>query len=47
MRNIFEEYGSSINTLFSVLYHTLQGKKVPHNEVVQKQSNYILLFSPI
>ncbi len=27
---------ASINTLFNVLYHTLQGKKVPYNDVVQK-----------
>ncbi len=27
---------ASVNTLFNVLYHTLQGKKVPYNDVVQK-----------
>ena len=31
-----EQNASSINTLFNVLYHTLQGKKVPYNDVVQK-----------
>lgn len=36
MSNIYDRYRSSINTLFSVLYTTLQGKKVPHNDVVQK-----------
>lgn len=46
MRNIFEEYGSSINTLFSVLYHTLQGKKVPHNEVVQKAKQLYPIILP-
>lgn len=36
MSNIYDQYGASINTLFSVLYASLQGKKVPHNDVVQK-----------
>jgi hypothetical protein len=36
MNNIYEQYSASINTLFSVLYATLQGKKIPHNDVVQK-----------
>lgn len=31
-----DQYRASINTLFSVLYSSLQGKKVPHNDVVQK-----------
>ncbi len=31
-----EKYGASISTLFSVLYSTLKGKKVLHNDVVQK-----------
>lgn len=36
MSNISDRYVSEINTLFRVLYTTLQGKKVPHMDVVQK-----------
>ena len=36
MSKIYDQYRTSINTLFGVLYATLQGKKVPHNDVVQK-----------
>ncbi len=36
MSDTLEQYSSSINTLFTVLYATLQGKKVPHSDVVQK-----------
>lgn len=36
MSNIYDQCGAAINTLFSVLYASLQGKKVPHNDVVQK-----------
>ena len=36
MIDLYEKYGASINTLHSVLYRTLQGKKVPHSDVIQK-----------
>ena len=36
MSNANDNYVSEINTLFGVLYHVLQGQKVPHNDVVQK-----------
>ena len=36
MANIKEKYATSINTLFYVLYQTLQGEKVPHKDVAQK-----------
>lgn len=36
MGNRLEQYASSINTLFTVLFSTLQAKKVPYNDVVQK-----------
>lgn len=36
MSNIYDKHSASLNTLFRVLYATLQGKKVPHNDVVQK-----------
>lgn len=35
-----------INTLFNVLYHTLQGKKVPHNDVVQKAKQLYPIILP-
>lgn len=36
MGNYKEEYASDISTLYDVLYSALQGKKLPHNDVVQK-----------
>lgn len=36
MGNRLEQYASSINTLFTVLFSTLQAKKVPYIDVVQK-----------
>lgn len=36
MISVCEQYRKEINTLFSVLYTTLKGEKVPHNDVVQK-----------
>ena len=36
MESNLDKRGASINTLFNVLYQTLQGKKVPYNDVVQK-----------
>lgn len=36
MNSIYEKFGTSINTLFGTLYSTLQGKKVPYNEVLQR-----------
>lgn len=40
------EHISSINTLFNVLYQTLQGKKVPHNDVVQKAKQLFPIILP-
>lgn len=36
MSDIYGQNSSSVNTLFSVLYASLQGKKVPYNDVLQK-----------
>ena len=46
MSNIYDQYGASINTLFSVLYASLQGKKVPHNDVVQKAKQLYPIILP-
>lgn len=46
MKNIFEEHGASINTLFNVLYQTLQGKKVPHNDVIMKTKQLYPIILP-
>lgn len=44
--NIEEKYATSINTLFYVLYQTLQGEKVPHNDVVQKAKQLYPIILP-
>lgn len=36
MNNLPKINGEAVNNLFAVLYAALQGKKVPHNDVVQK-----------
>lgn len=46
MNNIYDQYGPSVNTLFSVLYASLQGKKVPHNDVVQKAKQLYPIILP-
>lgn len=46
MESNYENHGSSINTLFNVLYHTLQGKKVPYNDVVQKVKQLFPIILP-
>lgn len=46
MMNIEEKYATSINTLFYVLYQTLQGEKVPHNDVVQKAKQLYPIILP-
>ena len=46
MNSFFEEYSPSINTLFNVLYHTLQGKKVPYVDVVQKAKQLFPIILP-
>ncbi len=46
MAGISEKYSASINTLFNVLYQTLQGKKVPHNDVVQKAKQLYPIILP-
>lgn len=46
MDSSFEQYGASVNTLFNVLYHTLQGKKVPYNDVVQKAKQLFPIILP-
>jgi len=46
MSNMYDQYGASINTLFSVLYASLQGKKVPHNDVVQKTKQLYPIILP-
>lgn len=46
MINNFEKSESSINTLFNVLYHTLQGKKVPYNDVIQKVKELFPIILP-
>jgi len=46
MNNLYGQYGASINTLFSVLYASLQGKKVPHNDVVQKAKQLYPIILP-
>lgn len=46
MESNYEKHGASINTLFNVLYHTLQGKKVPYNDVVQKVKQLFPIILP-
>ena len=46
MERTSERYSASINTLFSVLYHTLQGKKVPYTDVVQKVKQLFPIILP-
>ena len=46
MESNFEKHLASINTLFNVLYHTLQGKKVPYNDVVQKAKQLFPIILP-
>lgn len=46
MESNYEKHGASINTLSNVLYHTLQGKKVPYNDVVQKVKQLFPIILP-
>lgn len=46
MNSFFELHKSSINTLFDVLYRTLQGRKVPHAEVVKKAKQLYPIILP-
>ncbi len=46
MDTIHEKYSSSVNTLFNVLYQTLQGKKVPHNDVIKKAKQLYPIILP-
>ena len=46
MESNYEKHGASINTLFNVFYHTLQGKKVPYNDVVQKVKQLFPIILP-
>lgn len=46
MESNYEKHRASINTLFNVLYHTLQGKKVPYNDVVQKVKQLFPIILP-
>ena len=46
MKSTYKKDEASINTLFSVLYHTLQGKKVPYNDVVQKVKQLFPIILP-
>lgn len=46
MSGVKEQYASSINTLFNVLYQTLQGKKIPLNDVVQKAKQLYPIILP-
>lgn len=46
MESNLEKRGASINTLFNVLYQTLQGKKVPYNDVVQKAKQLYPIILP-
>ena len=41
-----EKNAASINTLATVLYHTLQGKKVPYTDVVQKAKQLFPIILP-
>ena len=41
-----EKNAASINTLSTVLYHTLQGKKVPYTDVVQKAKQLFPIILP-
>lgn len=46
MNDIYNQYSASISTLFSVLYASLQGRKVPHNDVVQKVKQLFPIILP-
>lgn len=46
MNNTNDNYESSVNTLFSVLYTTLQGKKLPYNDVVSKTKQLYPIILP-
>ena len=46
MENNHDKRGASVNTLFNVLYHTLQGKKVPYNDVSQKAKQLYPIILP-
>ena len=46
MKSTYKKDEASINTLFNVLYHTLQGKKVPYNDVVQKVKQLFPIILP-
>lgn len=46
MENNSEKKAASINTLFNVLYQSLQGKRVPYNDVVQKAKQLYPIILP-
>lgn len=46
MESNYENQRASINTLFQVLYHTLQGKKVPYNDVEKKVEQLFPIILP-
>lgn len=46
MSNIPGQHKASVNTLFNVLYASLQGKKVPYNDVVQKTKQLYPIIMP-
>ena len=46
MSDFSNQYSSSVNTLFSVLYASLQGKKVPHTDIVQKAKQLYPIILP-
>ena len=41
-----EKKSASTNTLFTVLYHTLQGKRIPYNDVIQKAKQLYPIILP-
>lgn len=46
MSDFLNKYSSSVNTLFTVLYTSFQGKKVPHTEIVQKAKQLYPIILP-